>query len=59
MVVAFDQDHAAGLEAETAEAANQGAAIPQFIKIKSFSRTSHGRDLRLRDGDIIIAIDGA
>ena len=55
----FDQDHAAGMEAETADAANQSAAIPQFIKIKSFSRTSHGRDLRLRDGDIIIAVDGA
>ena len=40
------------------DAANQGAATPQFIKIKSLSRVSHGRDLRLRDGDIIIAIDG-
>ena len=55
----FDQDNAAGFEAETAEAVNQGAALPQFITIKSLSRISHGRDLRLRDGDIIIAIDGA
>ena len=55
----FDQDHAAEMSAETAEAANQGAATPLFIKIKSLSRASHGRDLRLRDGDIIIAIDGA
>ena len=54
----FDQDHAAVMGAETAQAANQGAATPQFIKIKSLSRVSHGRDLRLRDGDIIIAIDG-
>ena len=58
MVAEFDQDHAAGMEAETAKTANQGAATPQFIKIKSLSRASHGRDLRLRDGDIIIAIDG-
>ena len=50
----FDQEHAAGMEAETADAANQSAAIPQFITIKSFLRVSHGRDLRLRDGDIII-----
>ena len=55
----FDQDNAAGFEAETAEAENQGAALPQFITIKSLSRISHGRDLRLRDGDIIIAVDGA
>ena len=55
----FDQDHAAGSEAEIAEAANQSTATPQFIKIKSLLRVSHGRDLRLRDDDIIIAIDGA
>ena len=55
----FDQDYATGLDAETAEAANQSAATPQFIKIKSLQRISHGRDLRLRDDDIIIAIDGA
>ena len=55
----FDQDHEAGSEAETADAANQSAATPQFIKIKSLQRVSHGRDLRLRDDDIIIAIDGA
>ena len=54
----FDQDHATVMGAETAQAANQGAAPPQFIKIKSLSRVSHGRDLRLRDGDIIVAIDG-
>ena len=58
MVAEFDQDYAAGLEAETAEAANQSATTPQFIKIKSLQRVSHGRDLRLRDDDIIIAIDG-
>ena len=55
----FDQDHEASSEAETADAANQSAAAPQFIKIKSLQRVSHGRDLRLRDDDIIIAIDGA
>ena len=54
----FDQDHAAVTEAEAAGAVNQGAATAQFIKIKSLSRISHGRDLRLRDGDILIAIDG-
>ena len=59
MVAEFDQDHAAGLGAETAEAANQSTVTPQFIKIKSLSRVSHGRDLRLRDDDIIIAVDGA
>ena len=59
MVAEFDQDHAAGMEAETAEAVNQGAATPLCIMIKSLSRISHGRDLRLRDGDVIIAIDGA
>ena len=55
----FDQDHEAGLEAEPADAANQSAATPQIIKIKSIQRVSHGRDLRLRDDDIIIALDGA
>ena len=59
MVAEFDQDQAAASEAEIGGAANQSAATPQFIKIKSLLRASHGRDLRLRDGDIIIAIDGA
>ena len=59
MVAEFDQDHTAGVEAETAEPVNQGAPTPQCIMIKSLSRISHGRDLRLRDGDIIIAVDGA
>ena len=54
----FDQDNANVMGAETAGAENQDAAHPLFIKIKSLSRVSHGRDLRLRDGDIIIAIDG-
>ena len=54
----FDRDHAAGVEAETAGLENQGAATTLFIRIKSLSRVSHGRDLRLRDGDIIIAVDG-
>jgi hypothetical protein len=56
-VAEFDQDHADGMEAEAAGAANQGAAT-MFIKIKLLARVSHGRDLRLRDGDIIVAIDG-
>ena len=55
----FDQDQEAGSEAETADAANKSSATPQFVKIKSLQRVSHGRDLRLRDDDIIIAIDGA
>jgi hypothetical protein len=58
MVAEFDQDHSAGTGAETAKTENQGAVTPQFIEIKSLSRASHGRDLRLRDDDIIIAIDG-
>jgi hypothetical protein len=58
-VAEFDQDHAAGVEAEAAGTANQGAATTLFIQIKLLSRVSHGRDLRLRDGDIIVAIDGA
>ena len=55
----FDQDHAADSAAETGDAANQSTATTQFIKIKSLQRVSHGRDLRLRDDDIVIAIDGA
>ena len=55
----FDQDRAAGSEAETTDAANQSAATQHFIKIKSLQRVSHGRDLRLRDDDVIIAIDGS
>ena len=58
MMAEFDRDHAAGVEAETAGLENQGAATTLFIRIKSLSRVSHGRDLRLRDGDIIIAVDG-
>ena len=54
----FDQDNANVMGAETAGAENQDSAHPLFIKIKSLSRVSHGRDIRLRDGDIIIAIDG-
>lgn len=54
----FDQDHVDRMEAEPGLDANQDAATKLFIKIKSLSRVSHGRDLRLRDGDIIIAIDG-
>ena len=54
----FDQDHAAGIETGKAGAENQGAATTLFIRIKALSRVSHGRDLRLRDGDIIIAVDG-
>ena len=29
-----------------------------FIKIKSIPRIAHGRDLRLREDDVIVAIDG-
>ena len=54
----FDKDHAPGMEAEAVEAGNQGAATTRLIKIKLLSRVSHGRDLRLRDDDIIIAVDG-
>ena len=59
MVAEFDQDHAAGMEAEAEGTANQDATTTRFIKIKLLSRVSHGRDLRLRDDDIIVAIDGA
>ena len=59
MVAESDQDHAAGSEAEIGDIANQSAATPQFLKIKSLQRSSHGRDLRLRDDDIIIAVNGA
>jgi hypothetical protein len=58
-VAEFDQDHAAGIEPEAAGVANQGVAAKLFIKIKLLLRVSHGRDLRLRDGDIIVGIDGA
>ena len=54
MVAEFDQDRA-----DAADAAATGAVTTLFIKVKSLPRIAHARDLRLREGDIIIAIDGA
>jgi len=37
----------------------QAVPSPVFIEIKSVPQRSYARDLRLRDGDVIVAIDGA
>ncbi|MDA8716540.1 hypothetical protein N9M78_01120 [Alphaproteobacteria bacterium] len=42
----------------TSDALGDGAATKLFIMIKSMSRVAYARDLRLRDEDIIVAIDG-
>ena len=55
----FDQDHA-NADATDAEGATAQTAVKTlFVMIKSLSRVAHGRDLRLREGDIIVAVDGA
>ncbi len=51
----FDSDSERTASADSAE--NKGN-IALFIKIKSIPRVAHGRDLRLREDDVILAIDG-
>ena len=36
----------------------QAAPNSVFIEMKSVPQRSYARDLRLRDGDVIVAIDG-
>ena len=36
----------------------QAAKSSAFIQIKSVPQRSYARDLRLRDGDVIVAVDG-
>ena len=52
MVEAPDQNHS---DTDPQQAATSSA----FIQMKSVSQQSYARDLRLRDGDVIVAIDGA
>ena len=51
----FDYDNGGASSADTT--ANT-ASTALFIKIKLIPRIAHGRDLRLREGDIVLAIDG-
>ena len=46
---------------QTDEDSRPQQAVPSslFIEIKSVPQLSYARDLRLRDGDVIVAIDGA
>ena len=39
--------------------AQQAVSSSVFVEIKSVPQRSYARDLRLRDGDVIVAIDGA
>jgi hypothetical protein len=57
-VAEFDQDHANADEKDADGATAQTAVKTLFVMIKSLPRIAHGRDLRLREGDIIVAIDG-
>jgi hypothetical protein len=58
-VAEFDQDRANPGVTDNVEAKSTDSAPAQFIRIKSLPRVAHARDLRLRDGDILVAIDGA
>ena len=51
MAEAADQNHS---DADPQQAAQSSV----FIQIKSVPQRSYARDLRLRDGDVIVAIDG-
>ena len=51
MAEAADQNHS---DIDPQQAAPSSA----FIQIKSVPQRSYARDLRLRDGDVIVAIDG-
>ena len=51
----FDYDSGGASSADTTANTTSTAL---FIKIKLIPRIAHGRDLRLREGDIILAIDG-
>ena len=52
-----DFDYDSG-RTSSADSATQTANTALFIKIKLIPRMAHGRDLRLREEDIILAIDG-
>ena len=55
----FDQGRANPGVTDNAEAKSADSAPAQFIRIKTLPRVAYARDLRLRDGDILVAIDGA
>jgi hypothetical protein len=55
MVSEFDQERE---DPGTSDALGDGAATKLFMTIKSMSRVAYARNLRLRDEDIIVAIDG-
>ena len=45
-------------QADEAAPSNEGKPVSgSFIKIKSLPRVAHGRDLRLREDDIILAVE--
>jgi hypothetical protein len=55
MASEFDQERE---DPGTSDALGDGAATKLFMTIKSMSRVAYARNLRLRDEDIIVAIDG-
>jgi len=55
MASEFDQERE---DPGTSDALGDGAAAKLFMTIKSMSRVAYARNLRLRDEDIIVAIDG-
>ena len=56
MASEFDQERE---DPSTSDVSGDDAATKLFITIKSMSRVAYARNLRLRDEDIIVAIDGA
>ena len=55
MASEFDQERE---DPGTSDALGDGVATKLFMTIKSMSRVAYARNLRLRDEDIIVAIDG-
>ena len=55
MASEFDQERE---DPGTSDVPGGAAATKLFMTIKSMSRVAYARNLRLRDGDIIVAIDG-
>ena len=55
MASEFDQERE---DPGTSDALGDGGATKLFMTIKSMSRIAYARNLRLRDEDIIVAIDG-
>ena len=55
MASEFDQERE---DPGTLDVSGDAAATKLFMTIKSMSRIAYARNLRLRDDDIIVAIDG-